>query len=144
MEALGQQFARVSPDELLVFLQGNLGAGKTTLVRGFLRGLDYTGLVKSPTYTLVEPYQLSDRMVYHFDLYRINQPTELEEFGLRDYFSHRAIHLLEWPEKFKQDLPTPDLTLQIEQINDSTRTVHITATTEIGSQILSKISALSH
>jgi len=114
MEALGGKVAQHSPPGLKLFLQGELGAGKTTFVRGFLRQLGYKGAVKSPTYTLVEPYSFTEKPVYHFDLYRLNSPDELEHIGLRDYFSPAAMCLVEWPEKAGTRLGQPDLLVRIK------------------------------
>lgn len=94
---------------LIVFLEGNLGAGKTTLVRGILRGLGYEGTVKSPTYTLIEPYDIADIRCAHLDLYRLGDPEELEFLGLRDLLAGDAVVLIEWPEKGAGILPSPDL-----------------------------------
>ncbi|MEJ2059059.1 MAG: tRNA (adenosine(37)-N6)-threonylcarbamoyltransferase complex ATPase subunit type 1 TsaE [Gammaproteobacteria bacterium] len=106
---LGAALARYCPAGALVTLRGDLGAGKTTLVRGFLREYGYRGAVKSPTYTLVEPYEFSGIAVYHFDLYRLSSPLELEEMGLRDYFDSNAICLVEWPERAGKALPEADV-----------------------------------
>lgn len=108
----------------IIFLQGNLGAGKTTLVRGFLRALGYEGKVKSPTYTLVESYELDNITIHHFDLYRIHEPEELEAMGLRDYLQPHTICLIEWPEKNRSYLPSPHFSCYID-ILESGRNITI-------------------
>lgn len=94
---------------VLVLLHGDLGAGKTTLVRGLLRGLGYQGAVRSPTYTLIEPYAFNDWTLYHLDLYRLGDPEELDYLGLRDLLSERGLVLIEWPERAGSLLPPPAL-----------------------------------
>lgn len=112
-EAVGKELAAIVKAPIVIFLVGELGAGKTTLVRGFLGGLGYEGSVKSPTFTLVEPYQFEDYGVYHFDLYRLDVPEELESIGIRDYFTADAIVLVEWPERGVGFLPKADLILEL-------------------------------
>lgn len=116
-EATGQfgaGLAQQLPAKCLVFLSGDLGAGKTTLVRAYLRALGFPGTVKSPTYNLVEEYVLSGRKIYHFDLYRLNDPEELEWIGIQDYLSQDAVIFVEWPELGEGLLPDPDFSIRIE------------------------------
>ena len=110
-ENYGEQLAQRLDKAALVFLHGELGAGKTTLVRGILRALGHTAAVKSPTYTLLEPYELADRTVYHFDFYRINDAQELDFIGLDELLDAQAIKLIEWPERGQDRLPAPDVEL---------------------------------
>ncbi|WP_090333214.1 tRNA (adenosine(37)-N6)-threonylcarbamoyltransferase complex ATPase subunit type 1 TsaE [Nitrosomonas sp. Nm51] len=133
--AIGKKIAAIIKPDLVIFLNGDLGAGKTTLVRGILHGLGYQHTVKSPTYNLVEIYKISRLYFYHFDLYRFNDPYEWEEAGFRDYFNTGSVCLIEWPEKAAGLLPAADLRIDI-QILESGRNIIIHADTEAGEQCL--------
>lgn len=133
--AFGARLARACGVGALIFLHGELGTGKTTLVRGVLRGLGHGGIVKSPTYTLVEPYRLGEQWVYHFDLYRVSDPEELEYIGAREYFDAGALCLVEWPERGSGFLPEPDLNIALAY-RDHGRQVRLSAHTDRGAGIL--------
>ncbi len=138
-EAVGAALARSWRDErVLIYLSGDLGAGKTTLTRGFVRGLGLKGAVKSPTYTLIEPYDIDGKKVYHLDLYRLGDPGELEYLGLRELLEEPAAVLIEWPERGSGWLPPADLDVRIAHEAQG-RAITIEARSETGEQMLSRL-----
>lgn len=136
--ALGAALARALAPGLTLHLQGDLGAGKTTLVRGMLRALGHQGRVKSPTYTLVEPYTLSKLSLYHFDFYRFGNPEEWQDAGFRELFGGEAVCVVEWPEKAGASLPPPDLVIHLEAA-DGGRKASLSARTEAGEACLQRL-----
>jgi tRNA threonylcarbamoyladenosine biosynthesis protein TsaE len=137
--ALGRALAPLLEPGMVIHLCGDLGAGKTTLARGILRGLGHEGRVKSPTFTLVEPYEFSRLYLYHFDFYRFLDQQELEDSGFRDYFNAESVCLVEWPEK-APDLPAADLKIEMRPEGDG-RAMRITAHTEAGRRCLDKLTS---
>ena len=137
MVALGATLAEDCEPGAVVYLCGGLGMGKTTLSRGVVQGLGHRGAVKSPTYTLVEPYQFGELEVFHFDLYRLGDPTELEFMGIRDYFGPRSLCLVEWPERGYGVLPPADLAITIAAAG-SGRSLQVQARSDAGERILSR------
>jgi tRNA threonylcarbamoyladenosine biosynthesis protein TsaE len=139
-EATGRQLAQIifatAPDDAIcIYLQGELGAGKTTFARGFLRGCGHTGRVPSPTYTLVEPYDCGAYQVFHMDLYRLQDGAELEFLGISDMTHTRSIQLIEWPERGAGGLADADLQVFLKVIPEG-RSCELRAGTAVGANIL--------
>lgn len=146
--AFGQALAQFCPSGLNIYLYGDLGAGKTTLVRGMIQSFLPNAKVKSPTYTLVEDYDLTSSMqnpnglnhIYHFDLYRLSDPEELEYLGGRDYFSGDAVCLVEWPQRGEGWLAEPDLEIMLKYQPDG-RTLELTAHSDKGRSLVQQLSS---
>jgi len=138
--AYGQRLAKAINSKGLLTLSGNLGSGKTTLCRGLIQSYSHSGAVKSPTYTLVEPYEIGDKRIYHFDLYRMEDPEELEFIGLWDYLTQEALIIIEWPEKAFGVLPPADLAIQLEQ-QEKGRKITCSSNTSLGEAVLEKLAA---
>jgi tRNA threonylcarbamoyladenosine biosynthesis protein TsaE len=136
--AFGAALAQALAPGLTIYLDGELGAGKTTLVRGVLRGLGYAGKVKSPTYTLVELYTVSSLYLYHFDFYRFVDPQEWVDAGFREHFNPDTVCFVEWPEKAGEFLPTPDVRIALSVVDEG-RSLQIKAETEAGKKCLARL-----
>ena len=136
--ALGAAAAAGLRPGMVIYLRGDLGAGKTTLARGILHALGVTERIKSPTYTLVEPYNISSLYLYHFDFYRLQRPDEWVDAGFRDYFSSGAVCLVEWPDKAGAQLPAADMTIDLATAGDA-RKATLSADTEAGINCLRRL-----
>ena len=134
----GEAIARGLKPGIFCSLEGTLGAGKTCISRGILRGMGHSGYVKSPTYPLVEIYNLKTSTVYHFDFYRITDPVEILEAGFRDMFSEENICLVEWAEKGRGVIPIPDITISLA-FNQDSRNVSVNAISQLGQQCLEEL-----
>ena len=139
---LGRSIRPFLSEGVIVFLNGDLGAGKTTLCRGILRTFNYLGAVKSPTYTLVEPYQIDIGHINHFDFFRIEHPDELDYIGLEEYFSVDTISLIEWPERGLGVLPKSDLTISVDFQNQH-RVIQMESNSDLGEKICSQVKRIA-
>lgn len=138
----GEALGRAAQGGGIIFLEGTLGAGKTTMCRGALRAFGHQGAVKSPTYTLVEAYEFGERRVYHFDLYRLGDPEELEYMGIRDYFAPGNLCLIEWPQRGAGVLPQPDIDVKVllsGAAGAMNREVTVSAHTELGRNVMDSL-----
>lgn len=123
----------------VIYLHGDLGAGKTTFCRALLNALGYRDKIKSPTYTLIENYQLRDFTCFHLDLYRLNNPQEIDDLGLRDLISQNVLFLIEWPEKGKEELPKADLHCYIHIISETQRKLEWVINSDVGEKIIARL-----
>lgn len=136
---LAKKLAPVIVPDLVLTLNGNLGAGKTTLTREILFAMGVTGRVKSPTFTLVEPYEVNNVEVYHFDLYRFDNPEEWLDAGFDEYFNSNSICFIEWAEKAENLIPQIDLVIDIEIISPESRKITITSQNNKGDACLNQL-----
>jgi len=139
-EALGSKLASLLQPPLIVFLEGDLGTGKTTLTRGILRGLGHTGAVRSPTYTLLEPYDLGLMRLYHLDLYRLADPEELEYLGLGDLLGRESVLFVEWPQRGGTALPPRDLEIRLAYRGPG-RTLELIPHSQAGARLVEGLAA---
>jgi len=136
MMTVGKRIASACLPNTRIYLQGPLGTGKTTLARGIIAGMGYQHRVKSPSFTIVEPYEINGKKIYHCDLYRIHDPAELIYLGLDDYFEDADLILVEWPEHGHECLPEPDIKCLLEY-EQSNRRLQLVSCTPLGDSVIS-------
>jgi tRNA threonylcarbamoyladenosine biosynthesis protein TsaE len=144
MRAVGQAIAaaiRGIQSSLIIYLEGELGAGKTTLVGGLLNASGFAGHARSPTYTLIEPYELDTCSIYHLDLYRLADPREVDALGLRDLLLPGTVLLIEWPDRGAGELPPADVSILIDYAPQSGRQLTLKGRTEVGESVVKRVSA---
>lgn len=141
--ALGNALRSAGEGALVIGFEGELGAGKTTLVSGVLAGVGVTGAVRSPTYTLIEPYEAGGLQLYHIDLYRLSSPREVAALGIRDLLDSNAVLLIEWPSRAAGALPTEDLNVSIEYQGSGAqrRLLRAQAHSSVGNKLLEQLLA---
>jgi len=139
-DAFGRRLAEHLEPPCVIYLEGDLGTGKTTLVRGVLRGLGHQGSVRSPTYTLIEPYEIAGFHLFHLDLYRLGDPEELEYLGLRDLLDGDSVLLVEWPGRGAGALPPPDLSIRISHAPPG-RDLELLPRGEIGERLAAAVTS---
>jgi len=138
MSRFAEKLSQVCPSRITIYLEGDLGTGKTTFVRCFLKALGFKERVKSPTFTLLETYQVANKTIYHFDLYRLKDPEELEYIGIRD-FDEEAICFVEWAEKGEAHLPLADLICKLAIVDQDARQLEIVANSDLGKALVEKL-----